>query len=231
MYILYSNYYITFIILSILSSQYHALESNVENFKSPSIDLVQNDLSLKNFIDQNSFVHSISGNSESKYLRKRQADGKMGQNEQKSAAKTKSEAKVPPKNPLLPKPKPPTPKPKTPVLKPKPPTPKPSVPRPTTKKPLNEKTATKKTTPKTTPPKTTTKGQTTCKPRTTREITPKTTQPKKTTQKETTTTSTLPDVKTMTPNKPAPPFRPKTPKPTCTTVKPVACPRLKSKVS
>uniref|UniRef100_A0A0N5BQW2 SCP domain-containing protein n=1 Tax=Strongyloides papillosus TaxID=174720 RepID=A0A0N5BQW2_STREA len=106
MHILYNSYYIKFVILFISFSKYYTLGSNVENFKSPSIDLVQNDLSSKNFINQDSLVHSISGNNEIKYLIKRQADGKIGQNKQKIAAKTKSKTKFPPKKPLPSKPKP-----------------------------------------------------------------------------------------------------------------------------
>uniref|UniRef100_A0A0N5BL47 SCP domain-containing protein n=1 Tax=Strongyloides papillosus TaxID=174720 RepID=A0A0N5BL47_STREA len=96
MYILYSNYYIIFIILFTLFSRYQALESNVEKFDGTSIDLIQNDLFSKSFIDQNSFVHSISGISENKYLRKRQIENKGVQREQKSllSEKNNNEVKV-----------------------------------------------------------------------------------------------------------------------------------------
>uniref|UniRef100_A0A0N5BXZ9 SCP domain-containing protein n=1 Tax=Strongyloides papillosus TaxID=174720 RepID=A0A0N5BXZ9_STREA len=99
MYNFYSNYYITFIILSILFFQYYALENNVENDDSTLLNFIQNDLSSKNFINYDTLVHSVSGN---KYLRKRQADGREGQ--KKSVAKKMSKPKVLPKKPSTKKP-------------------------------------------------------------------------------------------------------------------------------
>uniref|UniRef100_A0A0N5BL48 SCP domain-containing protein n=1 Tax=Strongyloides papillosus TaxID=174720 RepID=A0A0N5BL48_STREA len=183
--ILYSNYYITFIILSILFFKYHALENNVENFDSTSLDLIQNDLLSKNFIDQDSLVHSISGICDNKYLRKRQTVEQRGQYKQKRAIKTKSKTKAPPKKPTLQKPQ-------TPASKPKLSTPKTSIPRSTTRKPQkgkpsNVRTTTRRTTPKVTRPNITTKKQTTSKTTTTKKSSSKRPTTKQTTPKTTTT--------------------------------------------
>uniref|UniRef100_A0A0N5BHQ7 SCP domain-containing protein n=1 Tax=Strongyloides papillosus TaxID=174720 RepID=A0A0N5BHQ7_STREA len=94
MYNLNSNYCVITITLSILFSQYHALEKNVKNDDSALLNFIQNDLSSKNFINQDSLIYSIS---ESKYLRKRQADEKKGQ--KKSVVKKITKTKVPPKKP------------------------------------------------------------------------------------------------------------------------------------
>uniref|UniRef100_A0A0N5BL44 SCP domain-containing protein n=1 Tax=Strongyloides papillosus TaxID=174720 RepID=A0A0N5BL44_STREA len=195
--IYHSNYYITIIILSILFLQYQALENNVRRGNSVSLDLIQNDLSSNNFINQDSLVHSIIGNIENKNLKKRQVDNKREQTKQKSAAMTKSKTSVQGKRPS--KLKPPSSKLKPPASKPKPPTSKPPVSRPTTRKPSNVKRTTRKTTAKVT---------TARKPLPTRKIKPTTkassrtitkkpvtstkkSTPSKTTPKITTSTSTV----------------------------------------
>uniref|UniRef100_A0A0K0FQU9 SCP domain-containing protein n=1 Tax=Strongyloides venezuelensis TaxID=75913 RepID=A0A0K0FQU9_STRVS len=175
MYILYSNYYTIFIILSILFFKYHALENNLQNFNSPSLDLTQNDLSSRNFVNLNSLVHSVGRNSENKYFIKRQAGGNEKQKKQKSAAKKVSKTKVPGKKPLPSKPKP-----------------KPQVRKTTTRKTKKKPNTTKKpltSTKKTIPDKTTqkiTKSTSTVTTTRKRVTKPKTT---KTTTKSTTTTT------------------------------------------
>uniref|UniRef100_A0A0K0F422 SCP domain-containing protein n=1 Tax=Strongyloides venezuelensis TaxID=75913 RepID=A0A0K0F422_STRVS len=175
MYILYSNYYTLFIILSILFFKYHALENNLQNFNSPSLDLTQNDLSSRNFVNLNSLVHSVGRNSENKYFIKRQAGGNEKEKKQKSAPKKVSKTKVPGKKPLPSKPNPKLQVRKTTTIKIKK---KPN----TTKKPV---TTTKKTIPNKTTQKITksTSTVTTTRKRVTK---PKTT---KTTTKSTTTTT------------------------------------------
>uniref|UniRef100_A0A0K0FJ77 Uncharacterized protein n=1 Tax=Strongyloides venezuelensis TaxID=75913 RepID=A0A0K0FJ77_STRVS len=81
--IFYNDYYITFIILSILFLQYQALENNARNEDGTSLDLKQNVLSSKNFINQDSLVHSKS---ENKDLKKSQGDKKGKQNKKKSVS-------------------------------------------------------------------------------------------------------------------------------------------------
>uniref|UniRef100_A0A0N5BMY6 SCP domain-containing protein n=1 Tax=Strongyloides papillosus TaxID=174720 RepID=A0A0N5BMY6_STREA len=208
MHILYNSYYIKFVILFILFSKYYALENNVENFKSPSIDLVQNDLSSKNFLNQDSLVHSISGNNENKYLIKRQAGGKGGQNKQKSAAKKVSKTKVPIKKP--------------PSSRPKPPVPKPQVRKTTNRRTTTKATTTRKSTTKaTTAKKSSSKRiiKTTSRTTTKKPVTPtKKTTSNKATQKTTRSTNTV----TTT--------RKRRPKPK-TTPRPDKYAHLKSKVS
>uniref|UniRef100_A0A0K0FJ58 SCP domain-containing protein n=1 Tax=Strongyloides venezuelensis TaxID=75913 RepID=A0A0K0FJ58_STRVS len=83
--IFYSNYYIRFVILSTLFFLYKALEGDARIGDNASLDLIQNDISLMNLINQESLVYSISGNSEIKYLKKRQSEKNKEQNKHKSA--------------------------------------------------------------------------------------------------------------------------------------------------
>uniref|UniRef100_A0A0N5BHQ6 SCP domain-containing protein n=1 Tax=Strongyloides papillosus TaxID=174720 RepID=A0A0N5BHQ6_STREA len=119
MYNFYINYYITIITLSILFFQYHALENNVENDDNALLNFIQNDLSSKNSINQDSLINSIS---ENKNLRKRQASVK--QESRKSVPKKTGKPIVTPKKPSIPIRKPSKP------TAPKPSTGKPGVKRP-----------------------------------------------------------------------------------------------------
>uniref|UniRef100_A0A0K0FJ59 SCP domain-containing protein n=1 Tax=Strongyloides venezuelensis TaxID=75913 RepID=A0A0K0FJ59_STRVS len=83
--ILYSNYCIIFIILSLLFFQYQTLEDDAKNKDSASFDLIQNGISPIYFINQKPLVNFVRENNGIKYLRKRQADKERKQNKHKSA--------------------------------------------------------------------------------------------------------------------------------------------------
>uniref|UniRef100_A0A0N5BHQ8 SCP domain-containing protein n=1 Tax=Strongyloides papillosus TaxID=174720 RepID=A0A0N5BHQ8_STREA len=206
MYIFNSNYYITFIILLILFFQYHALESNVENDNSALLNFAQNDLSSKNFINQDSLIHSIS---ENKYLRKRQVGVK--QEQKKSVLKKKTKQKPLSKTTFPPRPPPKKPSGRRTVPpKNKRPAPKTTTGKTTTKKSITKKPSTSR------PPKRLTKTSyrpvtrtlsriTTKKPVIPAKKTPKPTKrPAETTKKHEKTTNKLPPTQTTTKKSPRP---------------------------
>uniref|UniRef100_A0A0N5B5U7 SCP domain-containing protein n=1 Tax=Strongyloides papillosus TaxID=174720 RepID=A0A0N5B5U7_STREA len=173
--IFYSNYYITFIILSILFYQYQAFESNVKGDDSESSSLFQNDLSSKNNIKQDSMVGSLTENGELNYLQKRQANLKSRQKKSKKTnSRTTSRFKI--------------------TTKKKPLSGKISPRKTTSRKATPRKTTSRKTAPRKTTSRNMTTRKTTKKPsilKTTRKVHPKST----TSTKKPTTTTTKPKKK------------------------------------
>uniref|UniRef100_A0A0N5BHQ2 SCP domain-containing protein n=1 Tax=Strongyloides papillosus TaxID=174720 RepID=A0A0N5BHQ2_STREA len=158
-------------------------KNNARREGSVSLDLIQNDLSSNNSISQDNLIHSIIGNIENEYLRKRQVDNKRRQIKQKSATQTKSKTNVQGKRPS----------------KPKLPASKPPLTRHTTRKLSNVKITTRKNTAKVTTtrksiPTRTIKPTTKPSSRTTTNkpvISTKKSTPSKTTPKITKSTSTV----------------------------------------